>query len=297
MLLRTFYIVSVLLFVRLLSFSQTIEGTGGPFPIKVSSTPSDTKSNLALIIANEEFQDKRFAKLNNPLLDANVISGILKDKFGFETEVLQNITKDEFIIKLREYAKKRYNKYDQLMIYFAGHGDFDPVFRQGYVIFKDSKFADDTYSHHLSFAYLEDALSKISCPHILLTLDVCYGGTFDNYFANRGDELGRGDGLARGSEAVNSAHSLNAIIYEKLKPKTRLYLSSGGKETVSDGKKGMHSPFAAAFIQKLNEAASSEYRMLSVLELKIFLEKQTRTVKMGGFTGNESNSDFLFVAN
>lgn len=280
-----------------ISLAQTIEGKGGPFKIDINERNSLVKSNYALIIANDSFEDPRFSKLNNPALDATTIAKLLEESFGFETEILTNIKKDDFVLKLRQYATKKYQKYDQLMIYFAGHGDFDPVLGQGYVIFNDSRFADETYSGHLSFSYLQDVLSKINCPHILLTLDVCYGGTFDSYFANQDGDLKRGDNPSRGAHAIRNSSSFNAFVYEKLKPKTRLYLSSGGKEVVSDGVKGQHSPFAKAFIHKLIEASRSEYKMLTISELKAYLEKQLQTVKMGSFTGNESNSDFLFVAN
>lgn len=289
-------LILLFLIVRI-SFAQNIEGVGGPFKIDIKQHDSKVKSNYALIIANDSFQDSRFTKLNNPVLDATTIAKLLNEGFGFETEILTNIKKDDFILKLRQYATRQYQKYDQLMIYFAGHGDFDPVLGQGYVIFNDSKFGDLTYSSHLSFSYLQDVLSKINCPHVLLTLDVCYGGTFDSYFANQDDDLKRGDDLSRGSNALRTSATFNAFIYEKLKPKTRLYLSSGGKEVVSDGQKGQHSPFAKAFIQKLLEASRSEYKLLTILELKAFLEKELRTVKMGSFLGNQSNSDFLFVAN
>ncbi len=288
---------SILCFFLLLvkaSFAQVLEGSGGPFKIDVSS--SLVKSNYALIIANDTYDDKRYTTLNNPMLDAQAISKLLEDGFGFRTEILANVRKEDFVRKLREYAAKKYEKYDQLMVYFAGHGDFDPLLKQGYVIFKDSKFADETYTNHVSFAYLQDALSKINCPHILLTLDVCYGGTFDSYFAHQEGNLGRGDEFSRGAVSVNTASSFNAQIYEKLKPKTRLYLSSGGNEVVSDGAKGQHSPFAKAFIQKLLEASQSEYKLLTILALKSHLDRQMHTVKMGDFSGNESNSDFLFVA-
>ena len=254
-----------------------------------------TRTDYALLIANESYSDAGYAKLNNPKLDVSAIEKRLKDQFGFKTEVLVDVDKEACIRKLREYAAKPYGKYDQLLIYFAGHGDFDALLRQGYVVLNDSKNQDETYAKHLSFPELQNIVSNLRCNHILLTLDVCYGGTFDSYFATADDQIFRGTNLV--GEKNQMSESLAAYTMEKLKPITRLYLSAGGKETVSDGKKGEHSPFAKAFIEKLDEAAGSSYKILTAGGLKDYLEKQTRKVKMNGFGSNQSNSDFLFVAN
>jgi hypothetical protein len=275
------------------SFQATTETKA--YDIRRNGTAVEqTRTDYALLIANESYSDAGYARLNNPKLDVAAIEKRLREQFGFKTEVISDINKEACIRKLREYASKTYGKYDQLLIYFAGHGDFDPLLRQGYVVMNDSKNQDETYAKHLSFPELQNIVTNLRCNHILLTLDVCYGGTFDSYFATADDQVFRGPNLLL--ERSEMTESLAAYTMEKLKPITRLYLSAGGKETVSDGKKGEHSPFAKAFIEKLDEAAVSDYKILTAAGLKDYLEKQTRKVKMNGFGSNQSNSDFLFVA-
>jgi hypothetical protein len=282
-------------------YSQTIQGTTDPkaYNIKKSAQSVDqSRTDYVLLFANETFLDEGYSKLNNPKIDVIAIEKILREQFGFKTEIITDVTKDACIKKLREYAGKSYGKYDQLLIYFAGHGDFDPLLRQGYVVMNDSKNQDETYSKHFSFPELQNIVTNLRCNHILLTLDVCYGGTFDTYFATADEPGFRGEdrGARLISERSEMMESLTAFTLEKLRPNTRLYLSAGGKEVVSDGRKGEHSPFAKAFLEKLNEAANSSYKILTVAGLKDYLEKQTRKVKMSGFGSNQSNSDFLFVA-
>jgi hypothetical protein len=277
---------------------QTIRATSDSKPYSIGrsgESQTNNRKDFALLIANESFADPGYSKLNNPRLDVDRINQILTQRFGFKTEVVFDITKDEFVRKIREYANLNYAKYDQLLVYFAGHGDFDPLLRQGYVVMKDSQSKDETYSKHLSFPELQNILSNMRCNHILLTLDVCYGGTFDNYFATAEDNMFRGVNPV--SEKSRMQESLDVYMMEKLQPVTRLYMSAGGKEVVPDGKKGQHSPFARAFVSKLEEAASADYKVLTISGLKDYVEKETRKVKMGGFGNNQSNSDFLFVAN
>lgn len=276
--------------------AQTIQATSAPGSYRIrGNTDQSTRTDYALLIANETYTDPAYAKLGNPVFDARTIETLLREKFGFQTMLLTTATKDSCIRRLRQFANRTFGPNDQLFVYFAGHGDFDPVFRQGYVVLKDAKASDETYGRHLSFPDLQNILANLRCRHVLLTLDVCYGGTFDNYFATEDQVAFRGDSLSRGAR-IADATSPTAFVFEKLKPQTRLYLSSGGKETVSDGRKGEHSPFARHLIAKLEEAAQSDYKVLTVTELKVFLERQNLRVKMGPFAANESNSDFLFIA-
>ncbi len=284
--------------------AQTIQATSaaGAYQIR-GGTKTAGRTDYALLIANETFTDSHYKKLVNPIFDARAIETLLREKFGFQTILLTASTKDSCIQQLRAIAGRKFGPNDQLFVYLAGHGDFDPLLQQGYAVMKDSKSTDNSFTNHLSFAYLQDLLSKLRCRHVLLTLDVCYGGTFDSYFATQSSSEFRGDGPTRGvGVSVEEAGGQTPYILDKLKPQTRKYLSSGGKQTVPDGQAGQHSPFARFFIQKLTEAAASDYRILPATELKVFVERQIAinhveaNVKMGSFGSDESSSDFLFIA-
>ncbi|WP_077922040.1 caspase family protein [Spirosoma sp. 209] len=301
-------IFTLLLTLNLLSgdgvYAQLIQATSAPGSYQIrGGSAQAARVDYALLIANDTFTDPAYRPLTNPTFDAREIEALLRDKFGFRTTLLANVTKDSCVRQIRRLASQSYGPYDQLFIFFAGHGDFDPVLQQGYAVMTNSKAGDDGYTNHLSFAYLQDLLAKFRCRHVLLTLDVCYGGTFDSYFATQNPNELKRDGPERGVRAdVEELGGQTPFILTKLKPQTRKYLTSGGKETVADGEKGKHSPFARFFIQKLNEAAGSDYRILPASDLKSYIERQSAitrigaSVKMGSFGSDESNSEFLFIA-
>ncbi len=66
-------------------------------------------------------------------------------------------------------------------------------------------------------------------------MDVCFGGTFDQSLAS-----------SRGLDDEYKEKSPAEFITQKLTYKTRKFLTSGGKQYVSDGIPGKHSPFARA---------------------------------------------------
>jgi diaminohydroxyphosphoribosylaminopyrimidine deaminase/5-amino-6-(5-phosphoribosylamino)uracil reductase len=55
----------------------------------------------------------------------SVIEGILKDKYGFQTEIVLNASLEEMTAKLYDYNTKKFNPQDQLFVFFAGHGYYD----------------------------------------------------------------------------------------------------------------------------------------------------------------------------
>ena len=114
-------------------------------------------------------------------------------------------------------------------------------------------------------------------------MDVCFGGTFDPVIAK-----------SRATEYVE----LNETEYlvRKLSYKTRRYITSGGKEYVSDGTPGRNSPFAAKFLEALKSNGGPD-GILTLSEISSFLEKiRTNEPRSGDFGDNEKGSDFVFVS-
>jgi hypothetical protein len=85
------------------------------------------------------------------------------------------------------------------------------------------------------------------------------------------------------------------MLARKLSYKTRRYLTSGGKEYVSDGVAGEHSPFARKFMEALKSKGGDD-RILTLTEVMSQMERITPTPRAGEFGDNESLSDFVFVA-
>ncbi len=115
----------------------------------------------------------------------------------------------------------------------------------------------------------------------MLMMDVCFGGTLDPVIArarSAADEVSEREMLAR-----------------KFSYKTRKYLTSGGKEYVSDGVVGQHSPFAAKLIESLRSNGGEDF-ILTLSEIQVAMEKLKTLPRFGSFGDDERLSDFVFVS-
>jgi WD40 repeat protein len=236
--------------------------------------------NYALLFATNDYD--QYPDLINPVNDARAIRKELKDHYGFECELVENPSMEQILSKLKEYAQKKYNPKDQLFIFFAGHGKYDEIFKEGYLVMKESKLDDETRTTLLSHSNLRTIINNIPSEHIFLIMDVCFGGTFDPLIASRGAD-------------VYTNITKTEFIERKLALKTRLYLTSGGKEYVPDGRPGEHSPFARKFLEALR-SYGGEDGILTTAEIILYVEKVIPQPRTGEFGNNEPGSDFIFVA-
>jgi hypothetical protein len=248
----------------------------------ITDAIASDRKDYALLIATDKYDN--WTDLVNPVNDAEALAKELKERYGFEVELITNANQDEMLVKIREYSQRKFKPQDQLMIFFAGHGQFDESFGEGYVVAKNSLENDKAKSSYISHSNLRSYINNISCEHILLTMDVCFGGTFDPVIAK--------------SRAIESANELTETEYlvRKLSYKTRKYITSGGKEYVSDGIAGKHSPFAAKLLEALKSNGGND-RILTISEINSFLEKiKSNEPRSGDFGDGEKGSDFVFVA-
>jgi hypothetical protein len=114
-------------------------------------------------------------------------------------------------------------------------------------------------------------------------MDVCFGGTFDDNVGSRALD-----------DDTYRAPSQSEIIMRKLKLKTRKYLTSGGKEYVSDGIAGRHSPFAKQFIDALEKGMGGD-GILTLNEIMTYVETLKTAPQYGKFGNDQIGSDFVFV--
>ena len=221
-----------------------------------AGTPG-TQKNYALFFASDEYDEKdTWHQLSNPISDATALGNLLKEDYGFQVEVVRNATKKEIENKLKEYRTKNYAHNDQLMLFFAGHGIYYPEANMGYLVAKDSRDprnSDPNFNTYLSYSDLGNLyLKNMKCRRIFLVLDACYAGSF---FEEK--SFGRG---AIDMHANENVQQRLGMLKKNAGGKTYYKgISSGGKETVEDGKKDQHSPFAGGLIQMLNNAIPNYY--------------------------------------
>ncbi len=239
------------------------------------------RTDYALIFATDKYDN--WSQLKNPIFDSRTIANELQTGYGFKVDVVENATREEMFIKIREYAEKKYQPLDQLFIFIAGHGFYDDTFKEGFVVTKESLPSDPGRTSYVRHSELRSSINNNPCEHIFLVMDVCFGGTFD-------EDAGRGDDDA----SVYGQPSQSEIIIRKLQFKTRKYLTSGGKEYVSDGKAGGHSPFAKEFISAL-QSRGGEDGILTLNELMTYIEKLKTAPQFGKFGSDKQGSEFVFV--
>ncbi len=238
--------------------------------------------NQALLFAINSYDS--WPRLTNPVFDARAIAEELRRNYGFSVEVIEDATQDQILSTLRRYAAKRYGENDQLFIFFAGHGQFDEVLGDGYLVAKDSKLNDDIKTSYVSHSNLRTIVNNIPCKHIFLVVDACFGGTFDPLIAAN----------LRGEDEYAEV-TRTEFIQRKMRFRTRRFLTSGGKEYVPDGRPGQHSPFVRRLLEAFRSYGGRD-GILTINEILQYVEKVRPEPRAGEFGTNEPGSDFIFVA-
>jgi len=241
---------------------------------------SNDRKDVALLFGTDKYD--YWTDLVNPIDDVHAIGKELKEKYGFQVEIVENPNVEDIWTKLRDYNERKFNPQDQLFIFFAGHGHFDETFGEGFVVAKNSLENDLSRNSYISHNRLRGVISNIQCNHILLTMDVCFGGTLDPLVAR-----------SRGGQNASEA-TVSELLARKWSHRTRKYLTSGGKEYVSDGVPGKHSTFSAKFLEALRGMGGSDY-LLTLTEIQAEMEKLKQVPRVGSFGDDEPLSDFVFV--
>jgi len=243
--------------------------------------------NYALIIATNEYNS--WSDLKNPINDAREIGQILETAYGFKVEIVENKNRNEIRDILDSYYRKGYSSKDQLMIFIAGHGVHLP-FYGGQVVCKDSKLSTESRAidSYISFNEIKHGLNTInSCPHIMLTLDVCFGG------AGFKDQ----NALYYGNSVEEIKKDPEGYFEKTLTYKTRLYLTSGDSTYVTDGR-GNHSPFADKFIETLKTNGKDKGKIVTLTDFANnmrFTEGGRQQIKYGSFGESHKDGDFVFL--
>ncbi len=199
----------------------------------------------ALIIAIDDYKDPKLPDLETPLNDARAIADVLQKKYGFVVETLlgNKATSKSIYKALRELSSKATPK-DSVLIYYAGHGDIDKQYNDGWWIPYDAKAGD-------SFTYLDNvqvqkSMRSMKARHVLLISDSCYSGTLF--------------GQAREvPPIINDKYYLS--LYNE---KSRWGMTSGNKTPVADYGTDGHSIFA---YQLLNELKKNKKQYISTQEI------------------------------
>ena len=190
----------------------------------------------ALLIGNANYE--YFQDLKTPVNDVDAIAEVLRDKYDFKTTVLHDATNKELFKVLYEDLLPNLTSEDNLLIYYAGHGDYIEEWQSYTWLPVDAQ--PDNPQNYFWNDDLAKYLKTMSAKQILVIADSCYSGA-----------------LTRDASAKFAAGKTDAE-YERWLKKwsqkaARVALTSGGMKPVLDAGGGGHSVFARAVLEVLSE--------------------------------------------
>ena len=238
----------------------------------------------ALVIGNEHYQ--KLPRLDTAIADSRAIGEVLKTHYGFEVTLLNDATRYQMMTAINQLTEKLSEK-DNLLIYYAGHGELDRANLRAHWLPTDAEPNSD--ANWVSSALITDHLNRMAANHVLVVADSCYSGAMTR------SSIGQLESGVSEEARIDLLRALN-------KSRSRTALTSGGVQPVIDGGGGAHSVFAKNFLQILTENQD-------VLEARrLYLELSARVVSDAlkfkyeqkpeyapvQYTGHE-HGDFLFV--
>jgi hypothetical protein len=193
----------------------------------------------ALIIGNQDYQV--LEHLQTPRNDAERAAQVLKDKYGFTVQVIEDAN-DVAMLRALNDLNKVLQPNDNLLIYYAGHGTRLKTgsIDAGYWLpVNAERPPNDTF--WVPNEQVTAHLARLPARRVLVVADSCYAG------------------LLSSDPGVNmfgteSQFSLDYVKY-KLPKRTRLLLASGGDQPVLDTGGQGNSMFARAFLDVLGDNA------------------------------------------
>jgi hypothetical protein len=241
-----------------------------PAPQQPSPTPARRQ---ALLIGNNAYR-KPIPALETPITDVRRIGTLLKERYGYQVEVLTDATRSELVSALARLVAASADTASTLILY-AGHGYLVEDLRRGFWIPSDASARDPT-----GWLANEDILrffKALSSRQSMLISDSCFSGSLIPADASKW--------LGRASDAT--ADHKAAVI-----------MSSGGDEPVSDEGFDGHSIFAWYLIQALARAGSSATTGTQSFEfVRSGVKKHyPQTPRYGAIpaAGHRAGTDFIF---
>lgn len=199
-------------------------------------------SNYILAIGIDQYQNCNL--LSNPVKDLEDIIDVLVNRYDFEKRNIKKIFDKEATLKniIDAFEELIYSQTpaDNILILFAGHGEYDENLNAGFLLPVDCvPYSKATY---LSYSVIFDYIRALKSHHVLLVSDSCFSG------------------------AIFGIRNINRdTAKDKLdKIPSKWALTSGRIEPVLDGRPGGNSPFASALIKTLEFNNNS---LLSVVEI------------------------------
>ncbi len=234
-----------------------------------------TSTFHAFIIGVEDYASETIEDLSYPIEDGMKLKRVLTDKYAFKDEnvtFLKNPTRVEIIEKFDELALT-IKPEDNLLIFYAGHGEFNQTLKQGYWLPSDAKA--NSKAAWISNSTIRDYITGIQSQHTLLVADACFSG-----------------GIFKTRDGIKDQGLAYANLY---KLQSRKAITSGYLTAVQD-----QSTFMYYLLKRLTENTSpmlTAEELFASLKIPVANNNVTGQVPQFGDilnTGDEGG-DFIFV--
>lgn len=191
----------------------------------------------ALLIGNEDYA--MLPDLMTPKEDVRVLADILSRRYGFKTTVIEDGTRSKIMDGMYSLLGELTSE-DNLLIYYAGHGDYVTDTKRGVWLPVDAN--PSSPANWITNIEINDYLKQIRAKQIVVIADSCYSGAL-----TRSALINLRPGL---TDEEYEAH-----LEKMAKIRSRVVLTSGALAPVLDSSSpgAPHSIFAAALIEILNE--------------------------------------------
>jgi hypothetical protein len=187
----------------------------------------------ALIIGNNDY--RQLPDLASPINDAKDLAQLLERRYGFRTTVLLDADRYQILSALNRMRETLTSK-DNLLVYFAGHGELDEINQRGHWLPVDAE--RDSNANWIPNTAITDILNVMQARQVMLIVDSCYAGTLTR------SSIGR---LRTGMTDDERRHWMRTMVERR----ARTVLTSGGIAPVMDAGGGRHSVFAKALLEVL----------------------------------------------
>lgn len=244
-----------------------------------------SRRDRALLVATERFSDPGWRPLRYPVRQARALGAALERR-GFAVTLLENPTHDQVTAALARTHAEAWGPYDQLVVYFAGHGSVDERLRTGRLVLADSR----REGGFLSLADLRQTLVEHAARHVLLVLDACQAGRVrerplaSEVALDPRSDL-QGAELAYRGAPGDAPEIDEATAIEKLAVPSRRYMTAVDRDATPD-----ESRFSAGLIALLESGAG----YLTDLSLAARLEGIRPAPQYGRFAGDDETGGIVF---
>jgi hypothetical protein len=236
----------------------------------------------ALVIGNDDY--RTLPRLNGAAEGAREVARILKDEYGFHVHLLTNASRYDVLAALND-LRQRLDDKDNLLIYYAGHGQADPAGQGGYWLPVDGEAGQP--ASWIANTAITDFLSAMNVRQVLVATDACYSGTLS------------GSAVASADRSNDQARL--TYIQAVARRRSRVLMAGGRCEPLSSTSR--MSSFTRSFIEVLqsNGDVLAGQELFALLRTRIAMGERPETAGTLQYApiryaGHEAG-DFVFARN